>query len=204
MNVRTIVIGLALGCVAATASAQEGGAVLSEERIEAALHRYRREPSVERVLRAAIATRARDPARARDAIDRARLRGLLPTARAGIRRGQAIDLRGLTDNDGANVSTDDDLMVEGSVVFQLDRLVFAPEEVGLLRELRALEAEQLELVRAVVALYFERRRLQLERDLLGQRDLVRSMRILEAEALLDVFTAGAFTRMMGAPETDDR
>ncbi len=200
MNVRTrVVLALALGFVAAPAAAQEGAPALTEARIEAALDRYRSEPSVERVVRAALATRARDPARARDAIDRARLRGLLPTARAGIRRGQAIDLRGLTDIDGANVSTDDDLMVEGSVVFQLDRLIFAPEEVGLLRELRALEAEQLELVRAVVALYFERRRLQLERDLLHQRDLVRSMRILEAEALLDVFTAGAFTRMMGDP-----
>lgn len=182
------------------AAAQEA---ITDARIEAALRRYRDEPSVQRVLQAALATRSRDPSRARDAIDRARLRGLLPTARAGIRRGQAIDLRDLTGADGANVSTDDDLMLEASLVFQLDRLVFAPEEVGLLRELRALEAEQLELVRAVVALYFERRRLQLERDLLHQRDVVRAMRILETEALLDVFTAGGFTRMMGRPETEN-
>lgn len=185
-------------------AAQEAAApAVSPERIEAALYRYRHEPSIERVLEDALATGARDPARARDAIDRARLRGLVPTARAGIRRGQAIDLRGLTDGDGGNVSTDDDLMVEASLVFELDRLVFAPEEVGLLRELRALEAEQLELVRTIIALYFERRRLQLERDLLGRRDLVRAMRILEAEALLDVFTAGAFTRMMGAREREN-
>lgn len=182
------------------AAAQEA---ITDARIEAALRRYRDEPSVQRVLQAALATRSRDPSRARDAIERARLRGLLPTARAGIRRGQAIDLRDLTGADGANVSTDDDLMLEASLVFQLDRLVFAPEEVGLLRELRALEAEQLELVRAVVALYFERRRLQLERDLLHQRDVVRAMRILETEALLDVFTAGGFTRMMGRPETEN-
>lgn len=182
------------------AAAQEA---ITDARIEAALRRYRDEPSVQRVLQAALATRSRDPSRARDAIDRARLRGLLPTARAGIRRGQAIDLRDLTGADGANVSTDDDLMLEASLVFQLDRLVFAPEEVGLLRELRALEAEQLELVRAVVALYFERRRLQLERDLLHQHDVVRAMRILETEALLDVFTAGGFTRMMGRPETEN-
>jgi len=182
------------------AAAQEA---ITDARIEAALRRYRDEPSVQRVLQAALATRSRDPSRARDAIERARLRGLLPTARAGIRRGQAIDLRDLTGADGANVSTDDDLMLEASLVFQLDRLVFAPEEVGLLRELRALEAEQLELVRAVVALDFERRRLQLERDLLHQRDVVRAMRILETEALLDVFTAGGFTRMMGRPETEN-
>lgn len=197
MSRRTLALMMVLVLCSQTALAQEGTAPITQARIDAALARYRGEPSVARVVQAALAQRVLDPARARDAIERARLRGLVPTARAGVRRGQAIDLRGLTGEEGAaNISTDDDLMVEGSLVFQFDRLVFASEEAGLLRELHSLESARLELVRAVVALYFERRRLQLERDLLGQRDLARTVRILEIEALLDVFTGGAFTRMM--------
>lgn len=189
--------------VVASAAAGQEEPALTAERIEAALYRYRHEPSASDVVRAALATRTADPARARDAIDRARLSGLLPTARAGLRRGQAIDLRGLTGTpDDANVSTGDDLIVDGSLVFQLDRLVFAPQEGALLGELRALEQARAELVRAVIALYFERRRLQLERDLLGRRDLATMLRILEIEALLDAFTAGAFTRIMGARERE--
>lgn len=175
---------------------------ITRARIDEALRRYRHEPSVQHLVRAAIATRARDPGRARDAIDRARLRGLVPTVRGTIRRGHAIDLRNLTNGTGGNLSTDDDLMLEARVSFQFERLVFASEEVGLLRELRALEAEQLELVRTVIALYFERRRLQLEGDLLNQRDVAKAMRILEIEALLDAFTAGEFTRIIAGAETE--
>lgn len=171
---------------------------LTPARIEEALARYRHEPSVGTVVRAALATRALDPARARDAMERARLSGLLPTARAGVRRGQAVDLRALTSNTGdrTNVYTDDDLMIEGSVVLRLDRLLFAPDEGALLRELRALEEARAELVRAVVALYFERRRLQLERDLVNRNDVPTALRILEIEALLDAMTDGAFTRAL--------
>ncbi|HEY8429359.1 MAG TPA: hypothetical protein VIL20_13325 [Sandaracinaceae bacterium] len=195
-------IGIAIALAPSGARAQDGPA-LTPERIEAALRRYRHEPSAMEVVRAALATRTADPARAHDAIDRARLSGLLPTARARLRRGQAIDLRGITGvPTDANVSTGDDLMVEGSLVFRLDRLVFAPDEGRLLSELRALEQARTEIVRAVIALYYERRRLQLERDLLGRRDLATALRILEIEALLDGFTGGAFTRMMNARERD--
>ena len=51
-------------------------------------------------------------------------------------------------------------------------------------------------MREVIALYFERRRLQLERDLHGDPELARSVRIAEIEAVLDVFTKGAFGRMI--------
>lgn len=196
---RYIVLALALASVGPElARAQD--AALTPERIEAALERYRHEPSVGRVVRAALATRAVDPARARDAIDRARLAGLLPNARVGIRRGQAVDLRSLTSTTGerTNVYTDDDLMIEGSVIFRLDRLLSPPQEAALLRELRALEDARADLVRAVVALYFERRRLQLERDLLGRRELAHALRILEIEALLDALTGGEFARMLRA------
>jgi hypothetical protein len=179
---------------------------LTEAQIERALFRYRREPSVQRLIDAAVRTRVADPSRVSDAMDRARGTGWLPTTRASLRRGQAIDLRALGGVEGApaNVSTGDDLSFEATMTFRFDRIVFAAEEVGLLRELRAMEQQQAELVRIVVSLYYERRRLQLERDLAGRSDLLGAMRILEAEALLDSFTGGAFTRMMGARSESER
>ena len=169
---------------------------LSDAQIERASARYRREPSVQRVVRSALAARSASPGRVRDAIDRARAAGCLPTTSASLRRGQAVDLRALTSGEHTNVSTDDDLVLEARMIFRFDRILFAPEEVGLLRELRAVEAEQGEIARLVVQLYFERRRLQLERDLLGSGDAARALRILEIEGLLDAFTDGGFNRMM--------
>jgi hypothetical protein len=186
------------------AAAQEAGeAAITRADIEDALARYDREPDVRDVVQAAMRVRAGDPARIRDAIDRARASGALPTARFAVRRGQAVDLSAFGgDAPRTNLSTDDDLTFEGSVVFRFERFAFAAEETSLLRELRALEESRAIVVRGVASLYFERRRLQLERDLLGTADLARELRILEIEALLDVFTDGAFTRMMGALPTE--
>ncbi len=200
-----LVVRLAAGLlllVAAPTRAQEApqstvAPSVSPERLRAALARYRREPSAGAVVRAAIRARSASPGRVRDAMDRARATGWLPTARGSLRRGQTVDLRGLANGEASSIATDDALSFDASLVFRFDRVVFASEETTLLRELRVVEETNAELARVIVHLYFERRRLQLERDLLAPGDLARAVRILELEALLDVFTAGAFTRMMG-------
>jgi hypothetical protein len=196
-------VALLLGGLVTRARAQddEGDArpgATSRAQIEQGLARYRDEPSVEQVVQGVLAARRADPQRARDAMERARLSGLLPEVRGGARRGQAIDLRALNGASftDANVYSGDDLMVEGSAVFRLDRLLFSPEEPELLRELRALEEARTELLRLAIALYFERRRLQLERDLLGRRDIAHATRLLETEALLDALSDGAFGRLL--------
>ncbi|HHH27815.1 MAG TPA: hypothetical protein ENK57_05640 [Polyangiaceae bacterium] len=171
---------------------------MTADQIEQALYRYRDEPSAQELVRAALSERSATPGRLRDAMDRARATGWLPTARGAIRRGQAVDLRGLTGTETpANVSTGDDLMLEARLVFRFDRIVFAPQEPALLRELRAAEASEQALSELVVRLYFERRRLQLERDLAGHLDVVRALRILELETLLDVLSGGRLTRGEG-------
>ncbi|AKF03303.1 hypothetical protein [Sandaracinus amylolyticus] len=171
---------------------------ITPARVRAALARYRDEPSVDALVRAVLDAPALDPRRARDAADRARLAGLLPQTRADVRRGQTLDLSALQSTTGERSvwSSDDSLSFSGSVTFQLDRLLFAREETSLMRELRHLEERRLEIATQVVHLYFERRRLQLERDLAGTTDVAIELRIIEAEALLDVFTSGAFSRMM--------
>ena len=88
---------------------------------------------------------------------------------------------------------------EGKLAFfhdAVDRLLFDRNEVAIAREERELRRARAELVRAVILLYFERRRLQLERDLGHAADLGREIRITELEALLNAFTDGAFHRMM--------
>lgn len=191
--------GVALGVRDHDASAQLPEArSVTPARVRAALARYRDEPSVDALVDAAIVAPALDPDRARDAADRARLAGLLPRAQAEVRRGQGIDLTELQTSTGDRNtwSTGDTLTFSASVAFSLDRLLFASEEASLLRERRQLEERRLALVTQVVHLYFERRRLQVERDLAGTTEVAIELRIAEAEALLDVFTNGAFSRMM--------
>lgn len=161
----------------------------------------RSEPPVGDVVAAAIATANASPEAAREVADRARLSGLLPTVRVGGRRGQGWDLSQLQTTDSGRVSlaTGDELTITGEVSFTLDRLVYAHDEVALLRETRAREAAREALVRAVVSLYYERRRLVLERMLVGGSvEVAREVRIDEIAALLDAFTAGEFGRMIAA------
>lgn len=95
----------------------------------------------------------------------------------------------------SRVSTDDDLVLDASLTLRLDRAAYGPDEVSLARETRARAEARDARARLVVAAYFERRRLQLERDLLERRDLATSLRIQELGALLDALTSGAFTRL---------
>jgi hypothetical protein len=164
--------------------------------VQAALARYAREPSVDRVVRAALRAAGRDKSGALAA--RARSAGWIPRMGLRARRGQTVDLASsqTTDEEALRLSTDDDLTLEASLTFELDRVVFRGEEVAIAREARAERHAKAERVREVIALYFERRRLQLERDLGAVPSAARTARIAEIEALLDVFTNGAFQRMM--------
>ena len=163
--------------------------------IARALRRYRHEPSIGALLRAIRDDDAFDPERARELARRARRGGWLPTLQVGARRGQQRDLSQAGSTADPRLSTDDDLTLDASLTFRLDRAAYGPDEVALAREERSRALDRQERARTVVAAYFERRRLQLERDLLGRRDLETVLRIHELGALLDAFTGGAFTRL---------
>lgn len=146
----------------------------SEQRAVAeALARYRHEPSVREVI-AALHAHASDDAS--DALaSRARLSGWVPTVGLKARRGQAVDLASSSDDDALKLSTDDDLTLEAALTFDLGRVVFAREEVAIARQAHAVREHEAERVREVIALYFERRRLQVERDLLADHAVARSL-----------------------------
>lgn len=151
------------------------------------------EPSVESLVHAALASHRFDPGRATEARDRARLSALMPQLRVGVTRGTGWDLRTqqTSTSDSAVLANDDSWSVVGSATFRLDRLVFSPDETSLFAEERRLEELRLRLVREIVHVYYERLRLIWE-ERQGPSEPARLMEIAELEAMLNVWTDGAF------------
>lgn len=165
--------------------------------LEGMLRAYSAEPAVEEVVDAALKAAKHDPERYAAMASRARWRGLLPHVDLGARRGQGIDLRWTPSEDlDAHRTTADDVTLFATLRFDLDRLMFTSEEVSIAREARSARNTEHQLIRAIVRVYFLRRRLMLERDLLGGSSIAQQLRIQEAEALLDAFTDGAFQLML--------
>jgi len=117
--------------------------------------------------------------------DRARLSGWVPSVGLKARRGQAVDLASSSDEDALKLSTDDDLTLEAALTFDLGRVVFAREEVAIARQVQAERERTAEREREVIALYFERRRLQVERDLLIEKAAAREQPAPNEEGGLD-------------------
>lgn len=133
--------------------------------LAAALARYAHEPSIAEVLRAALAAHY-DPTN-QALRERARLSGWVPIVGLKARRGQGVDLASSAADEGLRLSTDDDLTLEAALTFHLERVVFADEEVALAREARGERGDASKRGAEIIRLYFERRRLQLERALLS-------------------------------------
>lgn len=184
------------------ARADEGDldAASEQKRLAALLAKHAHEPRVEDVVRAALASSTDAPDRFDSMMRRARLRGLVPSLEVGARRGQGVDLRSASESaaEGIHLTTADDLTLMASLRFELGRLLFASEEISIARERRSERSQRAEVARTVVALYFQRKRLVLERELGGHNNIDHEVRIAEAEALLDAFTNGAFRRMMAS------
>lgn len=164
MSIRRLYTFLALWLLAAPSIAQPTSTSAAEQRAVAeALARYRGEPSVRELI---TAVRAQGGSSASELGDRARSSGWVPTVGLKARRGQAVDLASSSDDDALKLSTDDDLTLEAALTFDLGRVVFAREEVAIARQVHAERESSEERVRELIALYYERRRLQIERDLL--------------------------------------
>jgi hypothetical protein len=158
-----------------------------------------REPSVAEVVRMARrAARSLDSVRIRELARRARLAGLAPQLRLSAERGFDQDLTSSTSRttDSTRAAIGDQLRFGATLTFDLDRLVFAAEEVRLLSVERWLATDMRKLLGEVVRLYFQRRRLL--RELASARapdeELVDSIR--ETEALLDALTGGEFAKAL--------
>ncbi len=165
--------------------------------LQRALRRFEHEPSVALVLRAALRHSVAAQVDVSRAVRRARRSAWLPELRVRLRRGRERDANAT--QSGTNLSTDDDTVLEGTLLFDLPRAVYASDEPAWSREARSQDAARVQLIRLVVGLYFERRRLQLELAM-GAEDLELLLRIVEIEALLDGLTGGEFGRLLRASE----
>lgn len=167
--------------------------------LQHALRAYRYEPTVHQLIRAVRESDDYDLSVPRRALRRARRGGWLPTIRVGARRGQQRDLSAQIEDESTRISTDDDLTLDATLTFRFDRAAYGADEVAWARETRARERARDERIQTLIAAYYERRRLQLERDLRGRDDLETALRIEELRALMDALSGGAFTRMMRDP-----
>jgi hypothetical protein len=160
-------------------------------------------PSVRELVRMVLrAARHIDADRVQALVRRARLSGLVPTLRASSRRGLRQDLSSSSSSEVERLAAAvaDDLSFEAALSFELPRLVFAPEEVRLLSVERWLAADQRRLIEEAIRLYFQRRKLMLERERAAAADAELEIAIAELEALLDALTDGAFTKQLARPE----
>ena len=189
----------ALEIAPATAASRKPSAPRAESPSKAALvralDRYQNEPGVSQVVAEAIRHGGFGAERARGLIRRSRASGILPDVKLGVRRhdGRRRSEQSLI-GDPVRLTSDAGLTFEASVSFELGRLVYGRDEVALERHRRRLRQDREETTRLVVELYYLRRRLQLERDLAGST-VDGSMRLAEAQALLDAMTGGAFEQL---------
>jgi hypothetical protein len=118
----------------------------------------------------------------------------MPQLKLSVERGLKQDLSSSTTalSDRVNAAVGDDLSLGATLTLDLDRLVFAPEEVRLLSVERWLEADRRKLINEVVRLYFQRRRFLREQASAPVPDAELADSIAEVEAVLDELTDGKF------------
>lgn len=128
---------------------------------------------------------------------RLRASAAAPSLRVGVARGTGV-LQSTTELDGTTrltIGDHDAWQVSVTATWALDRLVFHPEEVRLLRELQRASARRQRLVAEVAALAVERRRIRAQLALsppatpLEASDAL--LRLDEVTAVLDELTGGA-------------
>ncbi len=176
--------------------ARPGSRVAPEEALAEALARYERaEATVDEVISRALARYDAGMTSVKRLRLRARRAGLLPTVRVGARHGRGDDASAQTgSSDRVVISTDVALTLDATLTWNLSRAAYGRDEVALLREERTRARERRDLMRYVVTLFFERRRLQLERDLGAGMDAARAMRIRALQAELEAVSGAHLAR----------
>ncbi|QQR90156.1 MAG: hypothetical protein IPJ88_18785 [Myxococcales bacterium] len=169
---------------------------MSLRQIRQANARYRHEPSAAEVVSDAIRYARLGPKYLDKVRSRARDAGWVPTLRLGASRVMARDLseQQSLSTDKTNLSTDNDLRLEALLVFDFSRFVFSSHEVTVLSQERIRNDARHDLVQSITKAYYERRQLQIERDVFGKQDLQQMMRIRELGDYLHAMTGGKFYR----------
>lgn len=132
-----------------------------------------------------------------DARRRARVSGALPRLQVRARRISEDARHAEEMNTGLRHrgTAEQALLLEAQLQFDLGRLVYGADAVAWEREAREREERQHRRVREIVTVYYERQRLLLEATTHLEPDPELELRIVEAEAMLDALTDGAYSRL---------
>ncbi len=171
--------------------------------VEQVLARYRDEPSVQEVQERAMRYAEIHP----ELIDAWRRRSsysaILPQLRVTYRRNVEEDTRLIEqpgNPDRWQWDWDDDHQVTTVARWDLDDLIFNTDELRVSSESVRLVRLREGVLNQVTKLYFERRRLQIERDLAPTHDVAaavrREMRLHELTAQIDAMTGGWFSEQL--------
>ncbi len=185
-----------------------GSNVAVADEVDDVLAKFDHEPTIREVQKAAISYYKVDPATINSMRSRTRTKALVPALTIGVtnslssynndvddivfrERGIAIKER----------QTADFLGVSASLAWRFDRLVFNVEELDVL----SLVGIQDGIQREVTALYYVRRRLQIQ-SLLNPPEALEGrisarLRLEELTGLLDAYTGGFFSKRIGSSKT---
>lgn len=167
------------------------------------LERYRNEPSIRDVQEAATRYAEVHPHIISSWRTRARVAALAPGVRAEYRYVNEFDQRLKTGGDAADTKQDDFGVQHrplARVDWNLDRLVFNPDELRVSNEIVDLVRLRESVLDQVTKIYYERRRLQVDLDLTPPKDVAgrvrKELRLQELVADLDSLTGGYFSKKL--------
>jgi hypothetical protein len=143
-----------------------------------------------------------EPDRARSYVDRARHAAWLPELRLRVDRrfgrSESLDVPSTSTSTSSplGVDTVDDVRYEARVTWDLARLVFSNDELAAQAQTMHMAEMRRDIEVTVSRLYFERRRLRLERlsSSASERTVRRELRVREIEAELDALSGGGFSQ----------
>lgn len=176
------------------------------DEVDEVLRKFEHEPTIRDVQKAAISYYKVDPDTINTMRSRTKTKALLPALSIGVTNSLSSYNNDIDDivfrERGIAIrerQTADFLGVSGSVSWRLDRLVFNVEELDVL----SLVGIQDGIQREVTALYYVRRRLQIQLLLNPPKALEgrisARLRLEELTGLLDAYTGGFFSKKMGKP-----
>lgn len=180
----------------------EEGQVITHDIVRKVLSRYAAEPSIREVQQSTLDYVKAHPEQVESWQLRSRTNALLPQFRTQFKYGKDADLRTRTNLDAteAKVVTEDDdnsYDVELRASWDLDRLLFEPQELAVARESVRLANLRDRVLDEVTRRYFERRRLQVDLELSPPTDLAdrirKELRVQELTADIDALTGGWFS-----------
>ena len=195
---------LALGLATAVLCALGAGTARADDEVDRFLRRFDNEPAIREVQVAAINYYNVSPERISSLRSRTRSKALVPGISIGVTNSLssfnlAVDdivfrQRGIARFED---QTADFLGFTASASWGLDRLVFNAEELDVMSLIGIQDGIQ----REVTALYYVRRRLQIELELNPPTSLEARLsgrlRLEELTGLLDAYTGGFFSREIG-------